>query len=47
MCVRTGKLIEQNQWVPHIWPGFGRMWEGTNACATVQFVPEDFQGEIS
>ncbi len=32
--------------VPHIWPGFGQMWEGTNARGTVQIVPEDFQGEI-
>jgi hypothetical protein len=32
--------------VPHIWPGFGQMWEETNARATVQIVPEDVQGEI-
>jgi hypothetical protein len=32
--------------VPHIWPGFGQMWEGTNAHARVPIVPEDFQGEI-
>jgi hypothetical protein len=32
--------------VPHIWPGFGQMWEETNARAKVQVMPEDFQGEI-
>src|ERR1700722_3898304 len=32
--------------VPHIWPGFGQMWEGTNARATAPIFPEDFQGEI-
>jgi putative heme-binding domain-containing protein len=38
---------EQNQWVPHIWPDFGQMWEGTNVGARVPIAPKDFQGEIS
>jgi putative heme-binding domain-containing protein len=38
---------EQNQWVPHIWPDFGQMWEGTDVGAKAPIAPEDFQGEIS
>ncbi len=32
--------------MPHIWPGFGQMWESTNAGARGPVAPEDFQGEI-
>jgi hypothetical protein len=33
----------QQKRVPHIWPGFGQMWESTNARATVPVTHENFR----
>jgi hypothetical protein len=33
--------------VPHIWPGFGQMWELTNAGALMPVVSESFRSESS
>jgi hypothetical protein len=38
---------KERRWVPHIWPGFGQMWELTGAGAIVPVAPENFSPESS